>query len=136
MVQIDKENQESPPPKKSKPVAIKEEILGGTQIIAKVEETMGFSIPVNVLLEPIEGEFKHIVVQYVDYSTKYGVGYKLSNGQYGVLFNDSTKIVLDHNQFHFDYIQKPTSPSGINQNEYYLTSDGDEMQHFNFFTYP
>ena len=37
------------------------------------------------------------------------MGYKLSNGGYGVLFNDSTKIVLDPNCFHFDYIQRGTS---------------------------
>ncbi len=44
-----------------------------------------------------------LIVQYVDFSTKYGIGYKLKNGSYGVLFNDSTKIVLDPNMFHFDY---------------------------------
>jgi len=61
------------------------------------------------VLELNEEGYREYVVQYVDYSSKYGVGYKLSNGQYGVLFNDSTKIVLDTNMFHFDYIQKPTS---------------------------
>lgn len=34
------------------------------------------------------------------------MGYKLSNGSYGVLFNDSTKIILDPNQFHFNYISR------------------------------
>lgn len=52
------------------------------------------------------------------------MGYKLSNGSYGVLFNDSTKIVLDPNLFHFDYIQR--SPSG---------SDED-VQNLDFFNYP
>lgn len=42
----------------------------------------------------------------MDFSAKYGVGYKLKNGCYGVLFNDSTKIVLDANLFHFDYYQR------------------------------
>jgi polo-like kinase 1 len=46
----------------------------------------------------------------VDFSSKYGMGYKLSNGAYGVLFNDSTKIVLDPNHYHFDYIQR--TPAG------------------------
>lgn len=40
----------------------------------------------------------------MDFSSKYGIGYKLTNGSYGVFFNDSTKIVLDKNIFHFDYI--------------------------------
>ena len=34
------------------------------------------------------------VVKWIDYSLKYGLGYKLSNGSFGVLFNDNTKMVL------------------------------------------
>lgn len=40
------------------------------------------------------------------------MGYKLTNGSYGVLFNDSTKIILDPNHFHFNYIQR-----GVNGGE-------------------
>lgn len=65
-----------------------------------------------------------MIVQYVDFSTKYGIGYKLTNGSYGVLFNDSTRIVLDPNYFHFDYIQKS------------LTNGEEEVQHLDFFNYP
>ena len=36
-----------------------------------------------------------IVKKWVDYSSKYGLGYLLSNGTTGVFFNDSTKIILD-----------------------------------------
>ena len=50
-----------------------------------------------------------MILQYVDFSSKYGIGYKLTNGIYGVLFNDSTKIVLDPNLFDFDYIARPSS---------------------------
>ena len=32
---------------------------------------------------------------YVDYSTKYGLGYMLSNGNYGVYFNDSSLLFFD-----------------------------------------
>jgi polo-like kinase 1 len=35
------------------------------------------------------------VKKWVDYSSKYGLGYLLSNGATGVFFNDSTKILLD-----------------------------------------
>ena len=35
------------------------------------------------------------VKKWVDYSSKYGLGYLLSNGSSGVFFNDSTKIILD-----------------------------------------
>jgi len=35
------------------------------------------------------------VKKWVDYSSKYGLGYLLSNGSVGVFFNDNSKIVLD-----------------------------------------
>ena len=35
------------------------------------------------------------VKKWVDYSSKYGLGYLLSNGATGVFFNDSSKIILD-----------------------------------------
>lgn len=35
------------------------------------------------------------VKKWVDYSSKYGLGYLLSNGATGVFFNDATKIVLN-----------------------------------------
>jgi len=46
------------------------------------------------------------VKKWVDYSSKYGLGYYLSNEATGVFFNDSTKIVLDPNGFHFDYMER------------------------------
>ena len=49
---------------------------------------------------------KTLVTKWVDYSSKYGIGYKMSNGCYGVLFNDSTKMVLNQNSFHFAYIRR------------------------------
>jgi len=35
------------------------------------------------------------VTKWVDYSSKYGLGYVLNNGNYGVFFNDRTKIILN-----------------------------------------
>lgn len=35
------------------------------------------------------------VKKWVDYSSKYGLGYLLSSGATGVFFNDSSKIILD-----------------------------------------
>ncbi len=35
------------------------------------------------------------VKKWVDYSTKYGLGYILSNGNFGVFINDCTKIVYN-----------------------------------------
>lgn len=44
--------------------------------------------------------------KWVDYSTKYGLGYLLSDGSTGVYFNDSTKIIVDKNGENFEYIEK------------------------------
>jgi len=48
------------------------------------------------------------VVKWVDYSSKYGVGYVLSDGCIGVYFNDSTKIVLAPKGELFDYVTRRT----------------------------
>ena len=37
------------------------------------------------------------VQRWIDYSSKYGLGYLLSEGSAGVFFNDSTKIVSEPN---------------------------------------
>ena len=34
------------------------------------------------------------VSKWVDYSDKYGLGYQLSDSSVGVLFNDSTRLLL------------------------------------------
>ena len=49
----------------------------------------------------------------------------MSNGSYGVLFNDQTRIVLDPNMFHFDYIQQLDSKQ-----------QPETPQHLDFFNYP
>jgi len=48
------------------------------------------------------------VTKWVDYSSKYGVGYILSDGSIGVYFNDSTKIILVSDGSQFDYITRRT----------------------------
>jgi polo-like kinase 1 len=48
------------------------------------------------------------VTKWVDYSSKYGVGYILSDGSIGVYFNDSTKILLVANGDRFDYVTRRT----------------------------
>jgi len=46
------------------------------------------------------------VKKWVDYSSKYGLGYLLSNGSSGVFFNDGSKIILDPNGNIFEYIER------------------------------
>ena len=36
------------------------------------------------------------VVRWIDYSSKYGIGYQLSSGRIGVYFNDATKMVFSN----------------------------------------
>ena len=36
--------------------------------------------------------------RYVDYSMKYGVGYALTNGSYGVMYNDLSRLVQEANK--------------------------------------
>ena len=46
------------------------------------------------------------VKKWVDYSSKYGLGYLLNNGFSGVFFNDSTKIILNPDTNKFLYIER------------------------------
>ena len=48
------------------------------------------------------------VTKWVDYSTKYGLGYLLSDKSAGVFFNDSTKIVAEEKASHFYYYERKT----------------------------
>lgn len=68
--------------------------------------------------ETIEGEDKEkspavaeevYVKRWVDYSSKYGLGYLLSNGTSGVFFNDCTKIVISEDKKFFQYIERRAS---------------------------
>ena len=45
--------------------------------------------------------------KWIDYTSKYGLGYILSNGSVGVFFNDATKIILEQKDGKkFDYYER------------------------------
>lgn len=44
--------------------------------------------------------------KWVDYSDKYGLGYQLCDGSVGVLFNDSTRLLLHANADTLEYIER------------------------------
>ena len=44
------------------------------------------------------------VKKWVDYSSKYGLGYLLSDGSCGIYFNDATKMVVDEGGAKVDYV--------------------------------
>lgn len=62
------------------------------------------SIPLRPL-SPRHGPFKW-VTRYVDYTSKYGLGFLLNDGSSGVYFNDSTKTALQSNGEMFQYIER------------------------------
>jgi polo-like kinase 1 len=97
-----------------------------TTELAKIQATSATFIQPELLAVKCQQQPRtELVVQFVDFSSKYGLGYKLSNGSFGVLFNDSTKIVTHPNLFHFDYIDRVRGGQ----------SD-EKVQHFNFFEFP
>lgn len=54
-----------------------------------------------------DGQGNEIYVKkWVDYSSKYGLGYLLSNGNVGVFFNDCTKIIYDCKRDVFEYLER------------------------------
>lgn len=54
------------------------------------------------------------VVRYVDFTSKYGLGFLLNTGAAGVYFNDSTKIVLSANGEIFQYIERKRASGNMN----------------------
>ena len=52
------------------------------------------------------------VTRYVDYTSKYGLGFLLNDGNSGVYFNDSTKAVLSTDDENFIYIERKKNAMG------------------------
>ena len=46
------------------------------------------------------------VVKWVDYTSKYGMGYLNIDGSCGVYFNDATKIILSSDGVHLEYMER------------------------------
>jgi len=66
--------------------------------------------PVSQSLLPVSsGGPSKWVERYVDYTSKYGLGYLLSEGSSGVYFNDSTKTILEADGDSFQYIERKRS---------------------------
>ena len=71
------------------------------------------------------------VTKWVDYSTKYGLGYLLSDQSAGVFFNDSTKIVAEHKGTSFYYYERKAISSTEKQDvltKYLFTDYPKELQ--------
>ena len=62
------------------------------------------------------------VTKWIDYTSKYGLGYLLCNGCTGVFFNDSTKMMLDPFSGQFIYYEKKSSDRQETAQAYPLSS--------------
>lgn len=47
-----------------------------------------------------------VVQKWVDYTSKYGLGYILQGGLVGVYFNDATKLIVAPNRYDFQYYER------------------------------
>ncbi|KAJ7305848.1 hypothetical protein JRQ81_010214 [Phrynocephalus forsythii] len=58
------------------------------------------------------------VSKWVDYSDKYGLGYQLCDNSVGVLFNDSTRLIMYNDGDNLQYIEQSGSESYFNVRSY------------------
>uniref|UniRef100_M4BT72 Serine/threonine-protein kinase PLK n=1 Tax=Hyaloperonospora arabidopsidis (strain Emoy2) TaxID=559515 RepID=M4BT72_HYAAE len=63
------------------------------------------------------------ISQWVDYTSKYGIGYMLSNGGSGVYFNDSTKMISSADGRIFEYIERQSSHNPGSESQVRYTMD-------------
>lgn len=72
------------------------------------------------------------VVRYVDYTSKYGLGFLFNTGSAGVYFNDSTKIVLSPDGTVFQYIERrrkdSSNGSEHSSQTHFISSYPSELQ--------
>lgn len=67
------------------------------------------------------------VKKWVDYSSKYGLGYLLSNGCSGVFFNDYTKVIYDPVKDYFEYLERRVQDKADVLKCYYLKKYPKEL---------
>jgi polo-like kinase 1 len=63
------------------------------------------------------------ISQWVDYTSKYGIGYMLSNGGSGVYFNDSTKMISSADGRVFEYIERQSGRNAGLESQVRYTTD-------------
>lgn len=65
------------------------------------------------------------VSQWVDYTSKYGMGYALTNGSSGVYFNDSTKIIASPDSKYFEYFERNDDPASASPRKQFSVAQYD-----------
>ena len=66
--------------------------------------------------------------KWVDYSSKYGLGYTLSNGTVGVYFNDNTKMLKDATGKLVTYFERNSANRQEQVDTYVITEAPKEIQ--------
>lgn len=83
-----------------------------SQLTKLVESNPSYRKPIN--MDEAEDPAANPVLwisKWVDYTDKYGLGYQLCDNSNGVLFNDSTRILLYANGDQIEYIDKDMAES-------------------------
>ena len=68
------------------------------------------------------------VKKWVDYSSKYGLGYLMSNSCVGVFFNDSTKIISNGVSDFFQYMCRPSATREAETSTYSFKDYPEELK--------
>ena len=68
------------------------------------------------------------VKKWVDYSSKYGLGYLMSNSCVGVFFNDSTKIISNGNSEEFQYMCRTSAGREAQTSTYSVKEYPEELK--------
>ena len=68
------------------------------------------------------------IKKWVDYSSKYGLGYTLSNGACGVYFNDNSKMVRDRQGRLITYAERTTASRQEHFETHVIDSVPKELQ--------
>lgn len=84
--------------------AMMEQMVGKDNIVPVKNRPANDSVGTGA--GPREAANEVYVKKWVDYSSKYGLGYLLSNGCSGVFFNDYTKIIYDPTKDYFEYLER------------------------------
>lgn len=80
-------------------------------VIARQAKASDAAVP-----SPVSAEVKAADIwlsKWVDYSNKYGLGYQLSTGSVGVLFNDATKMILAPDGVSVQLVERDSQGAGM-----------------------
>ena len=69
------------------------------------------------------------ITRWIDYSSKYGLGYLLNNGYFGVYFNDNTKMLLNPKDQRFIYVERKITDKQESLFQFFLKDYPDMLNY-------